>query len=219
MRVFKRCHIKFYKIVALMFVLYSCKKPAEIPHPPARKTAIFPYFPCYPKSYWIYKDSLGNFSNVKVDDDYYEYSIKTNDDSINEPFLLPKIGDDLYFYGKKIIRVSGKLYYYYPHSEYDIFEPVYIENNFEDFNTIILNQSIQTLSFVETLDSIIVNGNLYDTVIVNKVIFYAENKPDPILRYFSKNIGLILEQVIYNQDSIPDTVNVKSITSYQIFKE
>jgi hypothetical protein len=69
------------------------------------------------------------------------------------------------------------------------------------------------------LDLLSINGIFYDTLIVNKIIFDDPNKPDPILRYFSKNVGLVLEQVIYHQDSIPDTVTVKSLMGYQIFKK
>jgi hypothetical protein len=83
----------------------------------------------------------------------------------------------------------------------------------------LLNDLIQTQSFVARLDSLSVNGIFYDTLIVNKIIFNDPKKPELILRYFSKNVGLVLEQVIYHQDSIPDTVIVKSLTGYQIFKK
>jgi hypothetical protein len=216
-RIYDLIKISFLSLILLGVI--SCKKPKEIPIFPARGTGMNAYFPCYPKSFWTYKDSLGNNTTVKVDDEYIEYRIKTSDDTINEPYLLPRVNGDYYYSGKKIIRVSGKLYYYYPYTEYDFFEPVVLEYENTVFNTILLNDLIQTQSFVARLDSLSVNGIFYDTLIVNKIIFNDPKKPELILRYFSKNVGLVLEQVIYHQDSIPDTVIVKSLTGYQIFKK
>lgn len=215
---------RIYNLIKISFLIVilhggiSCKKPNEIPNIAARVPGINPYFPCYPKSFWIYKDSLGNSTTIKVDDEYFEYRIITGDDTINEPYLLPRINGDYYFNEKKIIRVSGKLYYYYPYSEFDIFEPVVLVNENDEFNTVILNYSKQTQTFVSRLNSLTVEGVFYDTLIVNKIIFSGVSKPNPILRFFSKSVGLVQEKVIYHQDSFPDTVVVKSLTDYKIFK-
>jgi len=207
-------------IIILFFItLYCCKKPKEFPNSPLYIMTVSPYFPCYPKSYWMYLDSSGIISTIKVDDEYVEYRIKTDDDTINAPALFPIINGSYYFDGFKIIRVKGQNNYTKQTYEYDIFEPVVIMRGESDFLTQISYPWIQAQSYEKSIDSLMVNGILYDTIEVNKILFNDVNKPYPILRYFSKNVGLILEQVIYHQDSIPDTVTVKSLTGYQIFKD
>lgn len=207
-------------IIVLFFAtFYSCKKPQYLPNYTPRVVPISPFFPCYPKSYWTYKDSSGKSTTQWVDDEYISYSIKTADDSINEPELFPRINGSYYYNGKKIVRFKGRYDYYYPTIEFDVFEPVVVTSLEGEITTKYLYGWNLKQFYIDEIESMQVNGDVFDTVTVNKIIYSDSNKPNPILRYFSKNVGLILEQVIYHQDSIPDTVTVKSLTSYQIFKD
>jgi hypothetical protein len=205
-------------IVIFFTAYYSCKKPQYLPNSKQLVVPISPYFPCYPKSYWTYRDSTGVITTEWVDDEYISYSVKTADDSINEPELFPRINGNYYYNGKKIVRFKGRYDYYYPTIEFDVFEPVVVTSIEVEITTKYLYGWNQKQFFIQEIDSMQVNGQMFDTVIVNKTIFSNSDKPDAILKYFSKNVGLILEQVIYHQDSIPDTVTVKSLTGYQIFK-
>ena len=206
-------------LTLIYLVVSSCKKPTEYPIVKTRKIGISPYFPCYPKSYWNYVDSAGTIANVTVDDDYVNYRIKTNEDTINPPLLLPRINGDLYYNGKKIIRVNGRIQYNYPTLNYDIFEPVFILDANSSYSTIILNKPIQLQTFEGNIDKLKINGVYYKTIVVNKIVFYDGSKPNPVLRYFAKDVGLVMEKVIYHQDTNPDTVVVKSITDYVIFDD
>jgi len=206
-------------IIVLFFTTYySCKKPQYLPIHQPQVVPISPYFPCYPKSHWTYKDSAGNITTEWVDDEYVSYSVKTADDSINETELFPRINGSYYYNGKKIVRFKGRYDYQYPSVEFDVFEPVVVTSIEGEITTTYLYGWSQRQFFVEERNSLQINGHQFDKVTVNKTIFNSSNKPEVILKYFSKNVGLILEQVIYHKDSIPDTVTVKSLTEYQIIK-
>lgn len=226
----------FLILAVFMITLIGCKKPAYL-EPSYIVVEPEPYFPCYPGSYWTYVDSLGKEMVTMVDDGYQPYQIKAPDDSLSDIYLLPRIDSQYYFKNFKIYDTPGTLDIEYNRThKSDSFEKIVVSNNYDGerifvqyysdhYNPIIIYQNN---NFVSQMDSFYIGNTLYNKVILNQVskvyvgygaqILNVEH-PFPIyMRYFAKDIGLILEKVIYNPNTLPDTVITKSIISYHINK-
>jgi hypothetical protein len=216
-------------VVNVSLLFNSCNKPQELSIENKTYAPIYPYFPCYSGSYWIYIDSLGNQSQLQVENEYVEHSFKTSDDSLNEPIFFPKLGDS-YYYGYGFLSTSVSLYY--PCNEsFNTFRKFFLmsgEYKWSNSSCIHHQETFtnENLVYVKKLDSIVVNNRVYEKVIINKSFTtysgYTSGYPFPAmthtLRYYAEDVGLILQQLINHPDSLPDTVLVKSLINYKINK-
>lgn len=223
-------------IAVFTISVIGCKKPANL-DPSYIEVEPEPYFPCYPGSYWTYADSLGNEIVSKVDEGYQQYQIKAPDDSLSDIYLLPRIDSHYYFKNFKIYDTPGTLDIEHNRKhKSDSFEKIVVLNNYDgerifvDYYSGHYNPGMiyQNNNFVSQIDSFYIGDKLFNNVIINQVskVYVGYNaqvlnveKPFPIfMRYFAKDIGLILEKVIYNPNTLPDTVTIRSIISYHINK-
>jgi hypothetical protein len=216
-------------IIVFSVILITCKKPEEVTIGESY-APIYPYFPVFPGSYWIYVDSLGNKSTKKVESEYVPREFKTEDDSLNELIYYPKM-DEVYYYG--YFYLTKDISPYYPcNGNGDTFEPFLLlsgsskkskSNNCLHHQELIENYN---LVYVKKLDTLVVNNSLYRNVIINKSYIsysgYTSGFTAPpiyhTLYYYAENIGLVLQQQINHPDSVPDTLLVKSLIEYKINK-
>lgn len=201
----------------LLSSFQSCKKESQ---PPNNTTSIaasydtlFPldYFPAFPSSYWVYADSSNDTTIIKTDSLYQldHYSIGGSA-FVSDTFLVP-IYDHIPIWGYEAhtgpISNSGS----YPLTTL-LSDTLPVGSNWVIYSWSGTQVSRKIIAKDTTIT--ISSNSYYPTIVVEE--YYSLGPPYYIWiakRYYTKNIGLIRED-IYN--SIDSTINTKQIVSYFI---
>lgn len=196
-------------IFILIIILASCKKESDSgPGPvPQGYDTIFPlsYFPVYPGSYWVYVDSMLDTATIRTDSLYRLDHYYTSD-----TFYVPIYeGTPIWGYEAHTgpISHSGS----YPLTRI-------LSDTLPVGSSWVIHHWMGTgisRKIVARDTGIIVFGNKYEpTIIIEE--YYSEGPPTYIWiarRYYTKDIGLIREDIYNSQDS---ATNTKLLIEYYI---
>jgi hypothetical protein len=224
----KRFRIHIFIVMAITFI-YACKKDKGVPidstpvHITSTSTTtpaittpsydtVFPlsYFPVFPASYWKYSDSNGDTMTIRTDS-LYQLDYYTVMGAPSDTFFVP-VYNNQKVWGYEVHSGPTSFSGSYPFKKI-LSETLAVGSSWNIYHW--SGTSIDRMIMAKDT-TINIFGNTYYPTIVVKEYYGAGGPPNyPWIakRYYTKNIGLVKEEIYNNQNS---TVNTKQLITYFI---